>query len=144
MLNASLLLHTHTHTHTQVYYITFLFLSSVVLINIFLAILVEAFSAVTESAQSSETLIEGLAYVGLHDLQLTHTSLPSTCQPRKSRFISDGKLRLLLDAWYETEAEKQASESAWSSSSYSGERNDHGVQADGEVGDLAPVIRLSD
>jgi hypothetical protein len=86
----------------QIYYLSFLFLSSVVLINIFLAILVEAFSVVKESASNSETLIEGLSEVAMHDASSLASKIPLMCRVTSkatSRFMSDSKLRTLLDAW---------------------------------------------
>ncbi len=112
-----------------------------VLINIFLAILVEAFSAVKESAQSSETLIEGLSEVAMHDIQYAQSLLPSACVGNRARFISDGKLRLLLEAWHATEADRTGSES--SDVSVRADGDGFGGAGDDENGP-APVIHLSD
>lgn len=53
---------------TTIFWLSFLIISTVVLLNIFLAILVEGFSVVKETAQDSETLIEGYVELCTHDV----------------------------------------------------------------------------
>jgi hypothetical protein len=54
---------------TTIFWLSFLIISTVVLLNIFLAILVEGFSVVKETAQDSETLVEGFAEIFAHDVR---------------------------------------------------------------------------
>eukprot|EP00282_Hemiselmis_andersenii_P036609 CAMPEP_0169431480 /NCGR_PEP_ID=MMETSP1042-20121227/2974_1 /TAXON_ID=464988 /ORGANISM="Hemiselmis andersenii, Strain CCMP1180" /LENGTH=1151 /DNA_ID=CAMNT_0009541903 /DNA_START=29 /DNA_END=3481 /DNA_ORIENTATION=- len=88
---------------TTIFWLTFLFLSTVVLLNIFLAILVEGFSVVKETATNSETLIQGYAETWTHDTwelrERLMQSLSCLTRKQRSRFISNTRMQELLNAW---------------------------------------------
>jgi len=88
---------TEVQPFTVVYYLCFVFLSSVVLVNIFLAILVEAFSSVKESASNSETVLEGLTEVAKYDVERLRHGATRKLRPGEHRFLSDERLLQLLE-----------------------------------------------
>jgi len=86
---------------TTLFYLSFLFLSTITLLNIFLAILIDAFSTVKESSSHSETLMSGVFDVMVHDVRHMRSRLESARQGdgHPTRFIPDHQLKQLFDAW---------------------------------------------
>jgi len=95
------MLDSNNNIMTTIFYLSFLFLSTITLLNIFLAILIDAFSTVKESSSHSETLMSGLLEVLMHDFRHVKSKIASVRQGHghPTRFIPDHKLKQLFEAW---------------------------------------------
>uniref|UniRef100_A0A7S0U3P7 Polycystin cation channel PKD1/PKD2 domain-containing protein n=3 Tax=Hemiselmis andersenii TaxID=464988 RepID=A0A7S0U3P7_HEMAN len=103
--NRMLTMSPHMDYIATIFWLTFMFLSTVVLLNIFLAILVEGYAVVKETATNSETLLEGYTETFTHDLResqedfLSHPCTKCLRSKKRTRFVSNKRMEQLLEAW---------------------------------------------